>query len=111
MKSIIGAFGTIMVLMLNLVMCIGVNNVSVTTAAAKEFKADVVAEIENSNFNPNVINGCIKQAQDAGYELEITSCTYDENNNIQTAEVVLTYSYHIPLFGMSGTKSTRGIAR
>lgn len=111
MKSIIGAFGTVMILMLSLVMCIGVSNASVTTAAAKEFKADVIAEIENSNFNPNVINGCIRQAQEVGYELEITSCTYDENSNIQTAEVILTYSYHIPLFDISGTKSTRGIAR
>lgn len=111
MKNIIAAFGTLMVLMLNLVICIGVSNASVTTAVAKEFKADVVAEIENSNFNPNVINGCISQAQEAGYELEITSCTYDENNNIQTAEVVLTYSYYIPLFNIQGTKSTRGIAR
>lgn len=111
MKTIIGAFGTLIVLMLNIVMCIGVSNASLATAAAKEFKADVVAEIENSNFNPNVIIGCVRQAQEAGYELEITTCIYDANRNIQMAEVILTYSYSIPLFGISETKTTRGIAR
>ena len=111
MKNIIGAFGTLVVLMLNTVMSIEVSNASVLTAVAKEFKADVVAQIENSNFNPNIIAGCISQAKDAGYELEITNCVYDVHNNIQSAEVVLTYSYCIPLLGIAETKTTRGIAR
>lgn len=111
MKHIISAFGTLFVLMLNIFICIAVSNASGSAAEAKEFKAAVVAEIENSNFNPNVINSCISQAQAAGYELQITNCMYDENSNIQTAEVILTYSYQIPLFGISETKTTRGIAR
>lgn len=111
MKQIIGVFGTLFILMINIFICIAVSNVSSSVAAAKEFKADVISEIENSNFNPNVINACISQAEAAGYELQITSCVYDENNNIQTAEVILTYAYHMPLFGISETKTTRGIAR
>ena len=111
MKHIIGAFGTLFVLMLNIFICVSICNVSGAVAEAKEYKAAVVAEIENSNFNPNVINACITQAQTAGYELQITSCTYDVDQNIQTAEVVLTYSYEMPLFGISEIKTTRGIAR
>ena len=70
-----------------------------------------MAEIENSNFNQNVINSCINQARVAVYELQVTNCTYDVNNDIKTAEVILTYKYEIPLFGISATKTTRGIAR
>ncbi len=111
MKHIIGAFGTLVVLMMNIFICISVSNASSAAAEAKEFKAAVVAEIENSNFNQNVINACITQAEDAGYSLQVTDCMYDRNNQIQTAEVILTYSYSLPLFGIEETVTTRGIAR
>lgn len=111
MKQIIGAFGTLLILLFNIFICIGVSTASGQVAAAKEYKADVIAEIENSNFNPNVISSCISQASAAGYTLEITVCTYDEDSNIQTAEVILSYSYEIPIFGVTETKTTRGFAR
>lgn len=111
MKQIISAFGILFSIVLGLFTCTTVISASGATAAAKEYKADVIAEIENSNFNPNVISNCIAQATDAGYELQITSCTYDANNDIQTAEVILTYKYEMPLFGIYDTKTTRGIAR
>lgn len=111
MKHIISAYGTMFILMLNVMICISICNVSLTVAEAKEFKAGVIAEIENSNFNIAVINGCIEQAETAGYTLSITNCIYDENNNIQTAEIILKYAYKIPLLGISEIKTTRGIAR
>lgn len=111
MKNIIDAYGGLLVLMLNVFACIAVTNASSISAEAKEYKAAVVAEIENSNFNPHVITSCKNQAADAGYTLQITNCIYDEYQNIQTAEVVLTYSYYLPLFNIQETKTTRGIAR
>lgn len=42
----------------------------------KEFKAAMIAEIENSDFNPYVIDGCKAQAGTEGYELEVQSYTY-----------------------------------
>lgn len=111
MKHIIGAFSTLMILMLNILVCIALISVSGDVAAAKEYKADVAAEIENSNFNPNVISACIDQASAVGYKLEVTNCVYDELHDIQAAEIVLTYHYDIPLFGIRDTKTTRGIAR
>ena len=111
MKSIVGAFGTLLVLVLHIFLCIAVCTVSGQVAEAKEYKADVIAEIENSNFNPNVINGCIAQARTNGYELQVTNYVYDVNHDIQTAEVVLKYAYTIPLLGIADTKTTRGIAR
>ena len=111
MKNVITAFGTILILMLNVFACIAIGNASMTVAAAKEYKADVIAEIENSNFNPNVIAACVEQAQTAGYELQVVNSVYDAEQDIQSAEVILTYTYKIPVFGIVETKSTRGIAR
>ena len=111
MKQIIGAFGTLMVFVMNTFLCISMSNVSAAVAEAKEFKAAVVAEIEDSNFNRNVIEGCIKEAQKAGYEMQVTNCVYDEEQNLRMAEVLITYTYEIPLFGIAEKKVTRGIAR
>ncbi len=111
MKHIIGAFCTLLVLMLNLLLSAAVLTVSADVAAAKEYKAAVVAEIENSNFNPNVIAGCREEAALRGYSLEVTDIVYDELHDIHTAEILLQYTYEIPLLGISQVKTTRGIAR
>lgn len=111
MKNIVGAFGTLLVIVINFYVCVTISGASAAVAAAKEFKAEIVAEIENSNFNEYVIAGCIEQANEAGYELRVTNYTYNQDEDIQTAEVILTYSYELPLFGISATKMTRGIAR
>lgn len=111
MKHIIGAFSTLTILILNLLLCAAVLTMSAGTAAAKEYKAAVVAEIENSNFNPAVIAACQSQAAEKGYELEVTTATYDADRDVRMAEVLLTYHYEIPLLGISGEQVTRGVAR
>ena len=111
MKHIIGAFSTLTVLVLNLLLCAAVLTMSAETAAAKEYKAAVVAEIENSNFNPAVIAACQSQAAEKGYELEVTTGIYDEVRDVRMAEVLLKYQYEIPLLGISDQRVTRGVAR
>lgn len=111
MKYIIEAFSILTVLMLNLAVCIAVLSVSARVAAAMEFKADMIAEIENSNFNPNVIDACRGQAALEGYSLEVTPCMYDPDYDRCVAQVCLTYDYEIPLLGITGQRVTRGIAR
>lgn len=111
MKHIITAYAALTVFLLSVFMCVTMSNAAASMTEAKEFKSQIIAEIENSNFNEKVIAACVEQAQAAGYELQITNCMYDENYNIQTAEVILTYSYNLPLFGVSEIKTTRGIAR
>ena len=63
MKYIIEVFSVMLVLVFNLLLCISMLGVSVDVAAAKEFKATMIAEIENSDFNPYVIDGCKAQAR------------------------------------------------
>lgn len=111
MEKIIGAFSTLLVLLFLVFGSTALINAASDAAAAKEFKADVIAEMENSDFNPYVVNECILQAQAAGYTLQIDNVTYDEDNNVKTAEVILSYGYELPIFGINKTHETRGIAR
>ena len=111
MKHIIEAFSAIIYITMTLFVSIAIITASLDITAAKQYRADVEAELENSNFNREVVNACIAQAEAMGYALEITDCTYDKYNDINTAEVVLTYKYEMPLLGISVTKTTRGIAR
>lgn len=111
MKHIVEAFSVLIVIMWNLFLCVGMLGVSADVAAAKEYKAAVVAEVEDSNFNPNVIAACIREAESRGYTLEIIPCTYGENESRRMAEVTLAYDYEIPLLGVSQRRETRGIAR
>ena len=110
MKYVIEAFSILFTLMAGLYGSVSVISVSGQIAAAKEYKADVIAEIENSNFNPSVIAACTSQADAEGYQLTVSD-TYDALGDLNTAEVILTYEYNLPFFGVSGTRTTRGIAR
>lgn len=111
MRHIIGAFSTLIFLLLHLWIGAAVLTFGAEAAAAKEYKAAVIAEIENSNFNPNVIAGCRQEATRRGYLLEVQCSTYDEEQDIRSARVRLSYSYEIPLLGISGQKMTEGVAR
>ena len=108
MKYIIEVFSVMLVLVFNLLLCISMLGVSADVAAAKEFKATMIAEIENSDFNPYVIDGCKAQART---ELEVQSYTYGGQSDRRIAGINLYYRYRIPLLGVSQQRVTRGIAR
>ena len=97
MRQIIGAFGILFIMMANIFICTGLIGASGQVAAAKEYKSQVVAELENSNFNPGVIDACKKKAAEDGYELEISDCVYDAWQNMRAAQVALKYHYRIPV--------------
>lgn len=111
MKYIVEIFSLLLMFAWNLFLCSGLLGAGAEVAAAKEYKAAVVAELENSNFNPNVLDGCVKEAKTRGYLLKITPCMYGDAEEIQMAEVCLTYTYTIPILGIAEQRQTRGIAR
>ena len=111
MNTIIKFFSSILIILLGFFMFLTCIITVSFRIDADEFKADVIAEIEDSNFNAAVINHCKQQASDNGYTLDVTNCTYDADNNIQVAEVLLTYNLDVPFFGINSTKEVRGIAR
>ena len=82
-----------------------------SSVRADEYKADVIAEIEDSNFNAQVMEHCKKQAEEAGYDLTVTPCEYDADGDLSLAEVTLSYSYEVPLIGIEEKKQLRGVAR
>lgn len=111
MKVIIEAYGVLLMLLLTSAAGISVTAAQERTAQAKQYHAELVAELENANFNPNVISACIKGAEESGYTLFVTPQTYDAYHDVTTAEVVLDYSYEIPLLGIKEARSIRGVAR
>lgn len=111
MGTIIKAFSGILVMLLGFFIYLSAIITVSFRIDADEFKSDVIAEIEDSNFNAAVINNCKQQASDNGYTLNVTNVTYDEDSNIQLAEVILKYNLDVPFFGISSTKEVRGIAR
>lgn len=106
-KAFLGIFFLLLVTLTGIQTVMG----GTDTTEAQNYHADVITEIECSNFNPQVISTCISQAGQAGYELTITPITYDSSGSHQTAEVVLKYKYGIELLDLSEQKSIRGFAR
>lgn len=111
MGTLAKAFIGIFFLALAALAGIGTVMAGADASAAQNYHADVIEEIECSNYNDAVIDSCIQQAAAEGYGLTITPVLYDDMSNVQTAEVILTYQYGIKLFHLSQPKSIRGFAR
>lgn len=78
---------------------------------AVNYKADVIAEIENSNFNDKVIQSCIEEAEKNGYELTVNKEVLNRTEDKVIAEVVLKYDFKIPILNINNEHQTRGYAR
>lgn len=111
MKQVINFFTWIGLLSLFFFACCNIIIAISQRIDADEYKSDVIAEIESSNFNDAVIDYCKTQAAQNGYTLTVTGCQYDADNNIQMAEVILEYKYAMPVFNITSTKLVRGTAR
>ena len=81
MSTTIKTYVGIFILLLSVFTMAGVMSACIDANNARDFHASVVAEIENSNFAPSVINACKTQAANAGYELLIdeSSIVKDED--------------------------------
>lgn len=83
---------------------------SLNTQKAQNYHSTVTAEIEASDFAPEVIADCIEHAKQNGYSnLEIEPITGAEGRSY--ARIVLTYDYTIPLLNMLLTHQITGYAR
>lgn len=111
MGEIIKAYMGMFFFLLELILGVSVVTMGVEEQAAQNYHADVIEEIESSNFSPSVIQACKTQAQDCGYELEVNVIMTDADNNIQMAEVVLKYSHSMDILEITEAKEKRGIAR
>ena len=118
-KSFLGVFFLLSMLLLG----IGILSAQTDVADALDYKADIIAELENSNYNAKVMEACIRQAKESGYEVEITTYTPEKQTAVYTtdnvsdttdvvmAEVKLTYPYRIGFLNAVTDHQVRGYAR
>ena len=111
MAQIVQFFTNIVLMLLGFFLCISIVAGVFQSVRADEYKADVIAELEDSNFNDRVISRCMSQASESGYSLKVTPCAYDVDGDLLLAEVILEYTYKVPLLGVEERKQLRGIAR
>lgn len=111
MKQIITTMISIILMFAGVLTVTGIASTNVEYDKAKDFHADVINEIEASNFAPSVINACKTDAQKEGYELTINTTVIDAEINNQVAQVTLKYDYQIPFLKIDKEKSIRGYAR
>lgn len=90
---------------------IGIVAAGIEVSAARDYHADVISEIECSNFNAGVISACKSQAAGRGYELRVADMVYDAQRNQRMAEVVLSFEYAIPILNLVSGHEIRGFAR
>jgi len=90
---------------------IGVVTAGIQSANARNYHADVISEIECSNFNEGVLAACKQQAQDDGYELWVRTMSYDAQGHTKRAEVILDYEYAIPVLNLITDRQVRGFAK
>ncbi len=71
MGQVIKSYLGIFFLMVTGMVGIGVVTAGIQSANARNYHADVISEIECSNFNESVLAACQQQAQAQGYSLQI----------------------------------------
>lgn len=82
---------------------------SLRSAQARNFHSTTVAKIEASEGSSKVVEACVKEATEKGYELKVEpTCLY---KNRKYYYVQLTYTYEIPFIHGSRTNHIEGFAR
>ncbi len=110
MEQVIKSYLGIFLIFMGLFVSTGIISASVSASNAVSFHADVIKEVEDSNFAPSVINACLDSAQSAGYKLTVTPI-HDADGNTTMAEVILDYEYNIPFLNLFTEHEKRGFAR
>ena len=106
----------------------GILSVFLSVTEAQSFYYMVLDELENSNYAQPVLEECLREADQKGYELVMTiyledgssvSCSRvgeesaaytDEENAIRLIRVSLTYSYHLVFLNVGRTGQLAGYA-
>lgn len=125
MSQVVDTLLAVAVMVLILFFGMSILQAQTDTSEARSCKDEIVAELENSGYNPAVVNECIRRAKENGYALSVSlyrkgkeKVTYTsadvENTAItdaRAAEVVLGYTYRLTFFGEGSMHYVRGFAR
>ncbi|MFI3173045.1 MAG: hypothetical protein R3Y58_11865 [Eubacteriales bacterium] len=139
MKIVIETFVTVVFLTIMVLIASQLIGTEIQISTAKEFHANVVQLLEESDFNTTIIETCTTKAQELGYELDIvvqkesklqcascntqwnlgegTICPTCSSSNIITnyvcheGAVDMRYVVSLPLLGIEKTGSFESYAR
>lgn len=107
MKTYLGIFFLLVTGMVG----IGVVTAGIQSVNARNYHADIISEIECSNFNDAVVSSCRQQAEEEGYDLQVKTMAYDLQGHARIAEVILDYEYAIPVMNLVTDHQVRGFAK
>ena len=124
METVQKSFIGMLFLVLLCVMLTGILSLQIRIGNAHRCHADAVAQIEESNFNASVMEACITDATQRGYERCITLYHSEkgttkvtsrelvgDTDDVYLAEVELRYPCQFRLIGMNEMQTIRGVAR
>ncbi len=111
MAEYIKAWTTVLFLALEVTLLIGIISATLEICKAQQFHSDVIAEIENSNFNAEVMESCKSQAAEEGYTLTLDTVVTEEEDNRILSQVTLTYPYKIGILNLTARGKVYGVAR
>ncbi len=98
-KSFVGTFFIMMVAVLGF----NINAQALQSCQADSFAAACVTRIESADYAQAVIDACISEAQEKGYQLEVKTYTAGSSGLVSYGTLKLTYTYTLPLLGSTTT--------
>lgn len=97
MEMIVKAFTGLFFILMVIYLGVGFIAASITARGAEDFMASCTQRMEASNMATSVVNSCISDAEDQGYELKVS--VHGTGDRYGVAE--LTYEYKLPILGIS----------
>ncbi|MCH5333490.1 MAG: hypothetical protein J1D89_05990 [Agathobacter sp.] len=125
MSQIIKTFMCVFLILFMTAATIGILTAYLQVLGAQDLQAQIVDEIENSDYAPAVVRECFANAEKAGCELTVTyyyegggtvCCTDSafvatDVSSVTMARVELSFPLEIRLFGFSKRHSFTGYAK
>ena len=102
------AASSVVIIMLAMLVCVSLISACLMVATAQKHHANVINEIEASNFDDTVIANCINNLEGKGFTLEVNEQI--NISSIKYCEVVLSYNLNLPVFGKVYTGRLVGYA-
>lgn len=124
MSQVIKSFMGLFLILFLMSACIGILSAFMIVVEAQDMHAQLVDEMENSNFNSMVIKQCFEKANECGYSLSVT-CYHDakavvytnindlpdELPKVSLAKLELSFPFSIPFFGIHNEHTLCAYAR
>ncbi len=113
MSLVIKTYMGMFLILLSLVTMLGSISMCIDVMNAKDFHNGVLAQIQEANFAPSVIEACKVSALERGYTLDIDDSSQlgEEKGEKGLVEVRMGYELGIPLFQLTEQFEMRAIAR